>query len=75
MNKEDYKAIAEIINNQRAIIGGDEMTSDRLSFLNQRVNILANDLANYFSVTDVELSHGARTFDRKQFLKDCGGEE
>ena len=48
MNSKEYKAIAEIINNQRAIIEGDGMSRDRLSFLNQRVNILANDLADYF---------------------------
>jgi len=80
MNQKDYKAIAEIINQDTRT---DIKTSDNKEMIDKELFIL--DLADYFEKEDkiiiprssehslIDCSN--KKFDKQQFLKDCGVEE
>lgn len=78
MNKENYKKIAEIIKLSELVTGKEE---EIRKDLRTRVHI-ANKLADYFEEEDKGVIVDSiafkpirkYTFNRKQFLKECGVE-
>jgi len=87
MNSKDYKAIAEIIKRVsnipvRTILAG----SERLFGYDKAIKDISNRLADYFEKEqndswsnkvpprEILIKHNLDSFDRQQFLKDCGVE-